>query len=50
MTAPALAWYRHLWPWLIIALLASAVLGSAVSAWLAVNTTDTVLEHRDASE
>jgi len=50
MTTHTLPWYRHLWPWLIIAMLSSAVVGSLVSAYLAVHTTDTVLEHGDASE
>ncbi len=46
-TAP---WYRHVWPWIIISMLSSAVIGSLVSAYLAVHTNDVVLEHADASE
>ncbi|MBS0578225.1 MAG: FixH family protein [Proteobacteria bacterium] len=47
MSATAVPWYRFFWPWFIIALLSAAVAGSLVSAYLAVNTTDTVLEHSD---
>jgi uncharacterized protein len=50
MISDALPWYRHFWPWFILALLASAVSGSLVSAWLAVHTSDVVLEHSDQSE
>ncbi len=50
MISDTLPWYRHFWPWFILALLASAVSGSLVSAWLAVHTSDVVLEHSDASE
>jgi len=50
MTSNSTAWYRQLWPWIIISLLSSAVIGSCVSAYLAVHTRDVVLEHRDASE
>jgi hypothetical protein len=46
-TAP---WYRQIWPWIIIGLLSSAVIGSCVSAYLAVHTTDVVLEHSDSSD
>lgn len=48
MTSTA-AWYRHLWPWIVIGMLSSAVIGSLVSAYLAVHTNDVVLEHADAS-
>jgi len=47
--APA-PWYRYFWPWLVIALVASAVCASLISAYLAVHTPDAVVEHRDASE
>ncbi|HEV2230166.1 MAG TPA: FixH family protein [Steroidobacteraceae bacterium] len=43
-------WYRHFWPWFIIAMLASAVTGSFVSLYFALHTSDVVLEHADASE
>jgi uncharacterized protein len=49
-TLSAPPWYRHFWPWFVIALLASAVTASLVSAYLAVRTTDVVLEHADAAE
>lgn len=47
MKADLLPWYRQFWPWFLIALLSSAVLGSCISAYLAVNTRDVVLEHDD---
>jgi uncharacterized protein len=47
---PAAAWYRHFWPWFILALLSSAVIASLASAYLAVHTTDVVLEHADSSD
>jgi hypothetical protein len=50
MMTHSLPWYRYFWPWFILALLASAVSGSLVSAWLAVHTSDVVLEHADSSE
>lgn len=43
-------WYRQFWPWFIIALLSSAVIGSLASAYLAVHTSDVVLPHADSSE
>lgn len=43
-------WYRHFWPWLLIALVASAVIGSLATAYLAIHTTDVVVDHADASE
>jgi len=43
-------WYRYFWPWLVIGLLGSAVIGSLTSAYLAVHTTDVVLEHADQSD
>lgn len=50
MTSNTAAWYRQVWPWIIISLLSSAVIGSFVSAYLAVHTTDVVLEHSDSSD
>jgi hypothetical protein len=44
------AWYRNFWPWFIIALLSSAVIGSLTSAYLAVHTSEVVLEHADQSQ
>jgi hypothetical protein len=42
-------WYRHFWPWFIIAMLGSAVTGSFVSLYFALHSPDVVLEHTDAS-
>ncbi len=50
MTSNSVAWYRQIWPWIIIGLLSSAVIGSCVSAYLAVHTNDVVLEHSDSSD
>jgi hypothetical protein len=50
MTTNTAAWYRQVWPWIIISLLSSAVIGSFVSAYFAVHTTDVVLEHSDSSD
>jgi uncharacterized protein len=50
MNTTFLPWYRYFWPWFVLALLSSAVVGSLVSAYLAVHTSDVVLEHGDASE
>jgi hypothetical protein len=50
MNTSELAWYRHRWPWIIISLILSAVIGSCVSAYLAVHTRDVVLEHGDAAD
>ena len=50
MTQTAPAWYRHIWPWIIIGLISSAVIGSCLSAYLAVHTRDVVLEHNDSSD
>ena len=43
-------WYRNFWPWLVIALLSSAVVGSCVTAYFAMHTRDVVLDHADSSE
>ncbi len=50
MTSNPVAWYRQVWPWIIIGLLSSAVIGSFVSAYFAVHTNDVVLEHSDSSD
>jgi uncharacterized protein len=44
------AWYRHFWPWFLIALLGCAVSGSFLSLYFALHTTDRVVEHADASQ
>ena len=50
MSNPASAetpWYRQFWPWFVIALLSSAVIGSVTSAYLAVHYPEIVLPHAD---
>ena len=37
-------WYRHFYPWLVIALLASAVSGSLYTVYLAMSTSEPVLQ------
>ena len=49
-TATPLPWYRHFWPWFLIAMLSCAVMGSFVSLSFALHTTDVVGEHADASQ
>ena len=36
----ACPWYRQFWPWMLIALPASAVLGCALSIWLVLQKPD----------
>ncbi len=36
-------WYRQFWPWFIIALPASAVVGSLTTLWIAVQTSDSLV-------
>ena len=38
-------WFRQFWPWLLIALPTSAVLGCAITITLAVVLPDRVIEH-----
>jgi hypothetical protein len=40
-------WYRHPWPWAIIVLLGSAVVGSFLSAYLAVSHPEVILDRSD---
>ena len=47
---PQTPWYRQFWPWFVITLLSSAVIGSCISAYLAVHTNDVVLPHGDSSD
>ena len=49
-TSIPLPWYRHFWPWFLIAMLSGAVMGSFVSLYFALHTTDVVVEHADASQ
>ena len=32
--SPIVPWYRQLWPWILLALPTSAVIGCAVTIWL----------------
>ena len=50
MSTTTLPWYRYFWPWFVIALLAAAVLGSSISLYFALQTSDIVLEHADAAQ
>lgn len=43
-------WYRHFWPWFLVAMLGCAVAGSFISLYFALHTTDAVVEHADASQ
>jgi len=43
-------WYRHFWPWFVIAMLSCAIAGSLISLSLALHTPDVVIEHADASQ
>lgn len=38
-----LPWWRQFWPWMLIALPASAVLGSLATLWLAVGSADSLV-------
>ena len=40
-------WYRHFWPWFIIALLGSSVTASLYTVYLAVSTAEPVLTQSD---
>ena len=33
-------WYRQMWPWILIAIPASAVVASAITLWLAITHED----------
>jgi hypothetical protein len=46
-TTPGGPWYRHRWPWLIIALLGSSVAGSFLSAYLALRYPEVILDRSD---
>jgi hypothetical protein len=45
-TSDARPWYRQLWPWLLIVPPAAAVIGGAVTLYLAISRPD-VLVHQD---
>ena len=49
-TAASPPWYRHFWPWFVIAMLSCAVAASFISLYFALHTADVVLEHADASQ
>jgi hypothetical protein len=40
-------WYRQFWPWFIIALPASAVVGGLTTFWIALQTTDSLVVRSD---
>ena len=40
-------WYRQFWPWFIIALPASAVVGGLTTVWIAMQTTDSLVVRSD---
>jgi hypothetical protein len=41
-------WYRQFWPWFLIALPGSTVIGCAITIWLAVTNPDTIVRSGDA--
>ena len=45
-------WYRHVWPWLLIVPPAGAVIGGAITLYLAVTRPDVLVRedcHRDGA-
>jgi hypothetical protein len=42
-TMPVLPWYRQLWPWLLMLMPATAVVGGVITFWLATQTTDSLV-------
>ncbi len=40
-------WYRQFWPWFIIALPASAVVGGLTTVWISLQTTDSLVVHAE---
>lgn len=40
-------WYRQFWPWFIIALPASAVVGGLTTVWISMQTTDSLVVHAE---
>jgi hypothetical protein len=40
-------WYRQFWPWFIIALPASAVIGGLATLWISLQTTDSLVLRSD---
>ena len=40
-------WYRHFWPWFILALLGSSISASLYTVYLAVSTAEPVLTQAD---
>ena len=36
-------WYRHFWPWFIIALLSSSVIAGLTTLWISLQTTDSLV-------
>jgi len=49
---PSRPWYRHVWPWLLIVPPAAAVVGGAITLYLAVTRPDALVRedcHREGS-
>lgn len=40
-------WYRHFWPWFIIALLGASVTASLTTVWISMQTTDSLVLQAD---
>ena len=43
MTEPTVPWYRQLWPWLLMLMPASAVVGGVITFWLAATTNNSLV-------
>jgi hypothetical protein len=51
-TDTARPWYRHVWPWLLILPPAAAVIGGALTLYLAISRPDALIRedcHRDGA-
>lgn len=40
-------WYRHFWPWFIIAMLGASVTASLTTVWISMQTTDSLVLHAE---
>ena len=43
MTAPQPPWYRQLWPWLLMLMPATALVGGVITFWLAATTNNSMV-------